>query len=79
VSGDKSKLLTQPVLLLLQRGVEKNMKSVKEKMKKDLQMEREKQKIQLQNMKVRFPTQIQMCTTTFIHPSAVLMSSDSLP
>lgn len=71
VSGDKSKLLTQNVLLL-QKGMEKNMKTLKEKMKKTLQEERERHRTELKNMKVRFPTPItNVCNSTFIHPSAL--------
>jgi hypothetical protein len=64
VSGDKSKLLTQNVLLLLlQRDMEKNIKTLKENMRHNLQKEREKHRIEQQNMKVSFPMHIQMRTT----------------
>jgi hypothetical protein len=43
--------------------MEKKLKTLQEKMKKDLQMEREKHRIQLQNIKVRSPMHMQMCTT----------------
>ena len=70
VSGDKSKLLTQN-LLLLQKGME-DMKSLKLKMRKKLQEERNKHRTELQNMKVRFPTHItNVCNSTVTHPSAL--------
>ncbi len=70
VSGDKSKLLTQNELLL-QKGME-DMKSLKLKMRKELQEERNKHRTELQNMKVRFPTHItNVCSSTFTHPSAL--------
>jgi len=56
--------------------MEKEIKEVKAKMKKDL----EKRRIEMQNAKVRFPTHTtDVYHSTSIQPSAVLMSSDSLP
>jgi len=56
--------------------MEKEIKELKAKMKKDL----EKQKIEMQNWKVKFPTHTtNVYHSTFIQPSAVLMFSDSLP
>ena len=79
VSGDKSKLLTQNILLL-QRKMENGVKTLKDKMKKDLQKERKKHWIEMQNAKVRFPTHTTNVNhSTFIQPSAFLVSSDSLP
>jgi hypothetical protein len=65
MSGDKSKLLTQNVLLLLllQKNMERNVNTLKQKMKQDIQKEREKSRIQLQNMKVSFQALIQTCST----------------
>ena len=79
-------MLTQNVLLL-QRHMEKYVKAVKDviktlknKMKKDKQKERKIRRRQLHNTKVRLPTQsTNVYQSTFIQPSAVLMSSDSLP
>ena len=65
MSGDKSKLLTQN-LLLLQKGME-DMKSLKLKMRKELQEERNKHRTELQNMKVRFPRTSQMCAIPHSH------------
>ena len=66
VSADKSKLLTQNVLLL-QKGMEKDMKSLKLKMRKELLEERNKHRTELQNMKVRFPRPSQMCAIPHSH------------
>jgi len=55
--------------------MEKGIKELKNKMKKDLQ----KQKIEMQKTKVRFPTHTtNVYHSTFIQPSVVPMSSDSL-
>jgi hypothetical protein len=62
VSRDKSKLLTQNVLLL-QRDMENDVKTMREQLKQDLKKKREEQRLELQNMKVSFPKYIQMCTT----------------
>jgi hypothetical protein len=73
-------LLTQNVLLL-QKRMEKDTKSLKEKIKKDLEKERERHRRELLELKVKFPmhtTNVYHSTRTFIQPSAVLMSSDSL-
>jgi hypothetical protein len=73
-------LLTQNVLLL-QKSWEKDVKSLKEEMKKDLQKERERHRREMQDVKVKFSTHttnVYHSTCTFIQPSAVLMSSDSL-
>ena len=73
-------MLTQNILLL-QKRMEKDIKGLKEKMKKDLQNERERHRRELQDLKVKFPTHtknVYHSTRTFIQPSAVLMSSDSL-
>jgi len=71
-------LLTQNVLLL-QRRMEKSVKTLKEKMKKEKQKERKIQRRELQNTKVRFPTHTaNVYHSTSIQPSAVLMSSESL-
>jgi hypothetical protein len=78
MSGDKSKLLTQNVLLL-QKNMERSISTIKQKMEQELQREWQKSRIQLQNMKVSFQALIQTCSTTFIHTSSVLMSSDSIP
>jgi len=59
--------------------MEKDVKALKEKMKKDLQKKREMHRAELQNTKVRFPTHTtNVYHSIFIQPSAVLMSSDSL-
>jgi hypothetical protein len=56
------------------------IKTLKEKMKKDLQKEREIHRRELQNSMVRFPTHTtNVYHSTFIQLSAVLMSSGSLP
>jgi len=60
--------------------MEKEIKALKDKMKRDKKKEKEIHKRNLQNTKVRFPTHttnVYQCT--FIQPSAILMSSDSLP
>ena len=66
VSADKSQLLTQNVLLL-QKGMEKNMQSIKLKMRKELQEQRNKHRTEVQNMKVRFPRTSQMCAIPHSH------------
>jgi len=79
-------LLTQNVLLL-QRRTQKDIKAVKNviktlkgKMKKDKQKEREIRRRELRNTKVRFPRHTtNVYQYRVIQPSAVLMSSDSLP
>lgn len=71
VSADKSKLLTRNVLLL-QKGMSKDMKCLKHKMRNQLLDERNKHRTDLQNMKVRFPTHItNVCNSTFTHPSTL--------
>jgi hypothetical protein len=42
--------------------METNVQKLKEKVKKDLEKERKKHRAAQQNMKVSFPTHIQMCT-----------------
>jgi len=55
-------------------------KEVKAKMKQDLEKQLEIHMREMQNTKVRFPTHTtNVYHSTFIQPSAVLMSSDSLP
>jgi len=74
-------LLTQNVLLL-QKRMETDIKSLKLKMRKDLQKERAQHRAELLNLKVKFPThttRVYHSTRTFIQPSAVLMSSTSYP
>jgi len=61
--------------------MEKDIKALKEKMKGDLKKERERHRGELLDLKVKFPTHttnVYHSTRTFIQPSAVLMSSDSL-
>jgi len=78
VSGDKSHLLTQNVLLL-QKSMEKDIKAMKGKLER-AKKEKERHRRSLQNTKVRFPTHTtNVYHSTFIQPSAILMSSDSLP
>jgi len=75
-------LLTQNVLLLQGRR-EKDSKSLKGKMKKELQKDREISRRDVHDTRVRFPTHTIKCVQLYIHsfiqPSAVLMTSDSLP
>jgi len=60
--------------------MEKYLKAVEHKMKKALQKQREMHMSEMQNAKVRFPTHTtNVYQSTVIQPSAVLMSSDSLP
>jgi hypothetical protein len=62
--------------------MEKEMKELKLNMKKNLPKERAQNKRELEKFKVKFPThttRVYHSTRTFIQPSAVLMSSDSLP
>jgi len=59
-------LLTQNVLLL-QRRMEKDVKALKEKMKKDKIKEREIHRRKLQNTKVRFPTHATKCVPLYIN------------
>jgi len=62
--------------------MEKDVKSIKLKMKNDLIKERALHRVELLKLKVKFPThttRVYHSTRTFIQPSAVLMSSDSLP
>ena len=64
-------------ILLLQKHMEKEVKA---KMKQDLEKQLEIHMREMQNTKVRFPTHTtNVYHSTFIPPSAVLMSSDSLP
>ena len=64
-------------ILLLQKHMEKEVKA---KMKQDLEKQLEIHMREMQNTKVRFPTHTtNVYHSTFIQPSAVLMSSDSLP
>jgi len=60
--------------------MEKDFKAVEDKMKKALQKQREIHLSEMQNAKVRFPTHTtNVYHSTSIQPSAVFMSSDSLP
>jgi hypothetical protein len=60
--------------------MEKELKAVEDKMKKALQKQREIHTREMQNVKVRFPTHTtNVYHSTFIQPSAVPMSTDSLP
>jgi hypothetical protein len=62
--------------------MEKDVKAIKLKMRNDLKKERALHRSELLNMKVKFPThttRVYHSTRIFIQPSAVLMSSDSLP
>ena len=70
-------MLTQNVLLL-QKRMEKDVESMKLKMRDDLEKQRALQREELLNLKVKFPThttRVYHSTRTFIQPSAVLMSS----
>ena len=64
VSGDKSKLLTQNVLLL-QTRLEKEVKNLKEKLKKDFKSAKDKTNGDLQKMKVSFPTYTITCVPLY--------------
>jgi len=73
-------------VILLQRRMKKDVKAVKnvvknlkEEIKKNKQKGKEIHRRQLRNAKLRFPTHTtNVYHSTFIQPSAVLMSSDSL-
>jgi hypothetical protein len=80
MSGDKSKLLTQNVLLL-QRDMEKKVNTLKEKMKHDLDRKRKTEaKDSTAEREGKFSNAYtNVYHSTFIRPSAVLISSDSLP
>jgi len=80
-SGAKSRQqVTAKEMLLLKRRMDKAVKDLREKMKKDLQKERERQRRELQYAMVSFPTHTKnVYHSTFIQPSVFLMSSDSLP
>jgi hypothetical protein len=61
--------------------MENDMKALKLRMKNELLKEKAQHKRELQDFKVKFPTHttcVYHSTRTFIQPSAVLMSSDSL-
>jgi hypothetical protein len=77
VTADKSNLLTQNVL---QRRMQKDVTELKTQMRKQLQAERQKHRRELHSVKVRYPTHTtNVHHSTFIHPSADLIFSDSLP
>jgi len=59
--------------------MENSVTQLKEKMRKGLEKESEQHRRQLQNTTVRFPTHTTNVNhSTFIQPSAVLISSESL-
>jgi len=61
-------------------AVKNDVKNLKKEIQKNKQKEREIRRRELRKAKVRFPTHTtNVYHSTAIQPSAVLMSSDSLP
>ena len=66
-------------VLLLQKSMEKEIKEVKAKVKRDLGKQKKIHRIEIQNAKIGFPTYTSnLYHSTFIQTSAVLMSSEYL-